>query len=382
MSNPPLVAVNGMLLRRPYSGVETSILQLAAALARFGSARYAFHVPSDFEAAQLPAGRMDLRPCPRLTPSRTQRILYEQFALPEAIAREGAALLHAPGYIAPLRCGVPVVLTVYDVIALRRPGLCTLSNRLHYRLMLPLSLRRAARIVVPSDATRRDVVRMLPHCSPRVRVVPLGVRDEFHAPPDPARRAAVRGTYALPAKFILFVGKLEPKKNLVRLVEVFHALRAAGDIDHKLVLAGPRGWGGETLDARIRALGLGGEVVTPGFIADADLPAVYELADLFVFPSLYEGFGIPPLEAMARGVPVACSDRGALPETVGSAAAIFDPDDGAAMGRALRELLTNPARRRECIALGHARAAQFTWRRHAETVDALYREVLAEAGRV
>jgi len=296
------------------------------------------------------------------------------------MGRDGIDLLHAPGYIAPLASGVPVVLTVYDLIALRHPRWCKRSNALHYGLMLPPSVRKAARIIVPSEATRRDVAERFPAASPKVRVIPLGVGEQYRRLADrgAVRRACDR--YGLPERFILFVGTQEPKKNVPGLLRAFQLLRSGGSCAHKLALAGRRGWGRADVPARIRELGLTGEVVMTGYVPDGDLVCLYNAADLFVFPSLYEGFGLPPLEAMACGVPVVCSTAGGLADVVAGAALTAEPGDAPALAAAMREGLTDAALRGRLAAAGAERAAQFTWRRHAEQVERLYREVLLISG--
>jgi glycosyltransferase involved in cell wall biosynthesis len=178
-------------------------------------------------------------------------------------------------------------------------------------------------------------------------------------------------------RFILFVGRHEPKKNLVRLVESFHRLKTAERLPHRLVLAGGEGWGCAGLERRIRELGLEGDVVRPGFVPAEDLVRLYNMAELFVFPSLYEGFGLPPLEAMACGTPVVCGNRGALPEVAGGAALCVDPEDTAAIADAMSRALRDGPARERLVAAGLARAAEFTWRRTAAATEAFLREIYA-----
>lgn len=369
------IAVNGMLLSRRSSGVEVSILNLARALSRFGSEDYLFYVPARFPERK-PEGT-HFRTIKTGVPAhfRPARILWEQFVLPEIISRERVDLLHAPGYIAPLRANVPVVITLYDIIALLFPGWCKVSNYLHYRIFLPLSVKKAAGIIVPSDFTGRDVVKRFPVAENKVRVIHLGVNSDFRVIRDDDRFSLLRKKYDLGEKFILFVGKQEPKKNLVRLVEAFHGLRSQGSIRHKLVVAGEKGWQCSPIFRRIRELGLQAEVVFTGFIPPEELPYMYNMADLFVFPSLYEGFGLPPLEAMACGVPVVCSNRGAIPEVVGDAALLFNPLDIPGMAGAMKEAITNHQVRRDLVNKGMERAKLFSWQKTAEATEHFYREV-------
>jgi glycosyltransferase involved in cell wall biosynthesis len=367
------IAVNGMLLGELRSGVEISILGLARALAQFGREDYVFYVPRNAPGPDLAGPRFRTLRIGIPTRSRPLRIAWEQAALPRRLIRDGVAVLHAPGYVAPAAARVPVVATVYDAIALTHPEWCTALNRLHYRLLVPLTVRRARFVAVPSEATRAALVDRLGIGPAKIRIVPLGVDERFAPIHDAARLAQVRQKYALPPRFILFAGRQDPRKNLERLIESFAALKAAG-LPHDLVLAGRDGRGTAAVRAAVRRLGLAGSVRFPGFVPTEDLAGLYNTAELFVFPSLYEGFGLPPIESMACGVPVVTSRGGAIPEVVGDAAQLVDPTDGAALARAVLEALNNGDLRRRLAAAGLERAARFTWRRAAEAMDRCYRE--------
>lgn len=379
------IAFNGMLLARQVAGVQTAIANLASALARHGQADYTFYLPASAPALLPPSPRCRVRRCRVPARVRGLRILWEQLWLPRLARRDGADLLHAPGYVAPLAARLPVVITVYDLIALLHPEWCTRANAAHFRLLLPPSVRKAAGIIVPSAVSGRDLAARFPAAAARTRVIPLAVGDAFHAASGLTQEhlAARRAALGLPERFILFVGQLEPKKNVPTLLRAFRTLRDAG-LPHRLVLAGHRGWGWPAVERTLAELGLAEAVVVTGRVADADLPALYRLAELFVFPSLYEGFGLPPVEAMACGVPTIVSDRGSLPEVAGDAARIVDPTDAAALARALHDLLTDAGLRARCVARGRAHAARYTWRATALATEAFYRDVLAaraDAGR-
>lgn len=368
------VAIDGMLVGRRFSGVEESIANLARALAVSGTHDYTLYTRAARLFGTPPSDRWRLGSSRWPVGNRAVRILWEQAVLPVRLRRERIDVLHAPGYVAPVLAPVPVVLTVYDLIAIRHPGLCTRSNAWHYRALLRLSAGKAAAIIVPSAATRDDLARYLPSVAGRIRVIPLGIAARFRSEPDAAARAAVGAKYGIRGPCILFVGRTEPKKNLVRLVESYALLRQSGDISHPLVLAGIPSWDQARVERAVRARGLGGQVIFTGFVPHEELPALYRLADAFVFPSLCEGFGLPPLEAMACGVPVVVSDRGSLPEVTGGAALAVDPLDPGAMAEALRTVLRRPEVRRDLAARGLARAREFTWERAAAATEAVYTE--------
>ncbi len=365
------IALNGLLLSRSFSGVEIAILNLAQALAEHGSEDYTLYVPGRFPLPPIEGKRLTMRRTWMPTHYRPVRILWEQLMLPRLLAVGGFDIVHAPGYLAPLLTRTPVVITVYDIIALQFPGWCRPSNRINYGVMLPRAIRKAAGIIVPSEATRRDLVACFPSAAGKTHTIPLAADDEFGKPTDPAKREAVRRRYDLPEKFILFVGNVEPKKNLERLVEAHGELRKRGHT-HTLVIAGNVAWGLCDLPGRVRELGLQDSVVFTGVVPPEDLPSLYSLADVFVFPSLYEGFGLPPLEAMAAGVPVVASNRASLPEVTGDAAVLVDPLQVTSIANAIQEVLTSGELRKHLKAKGWQRTRMFTWAETARATEAFY----------
>lgn len=384
------IAIDGMLLGRRSSGVEGSISNLVQALVSAGNHDYCLFtsckVGRPFLADQVgqkcPTYSGDSQKTCRITVAtrwpvrfRPIRILWQQLALPLAVARGGFDLLHAPGYVAPLLARGPVVLTLYDALALTHPGLCTPGNRWHYRFMVPLSVRRADAVIVPSETTRRDVERVMPWAADRIRVIPLGIENRFNVLHDGGAEQRLQAAYGLSGPYILFVGGLEPKKNVVRLVDAFRLLRQRRDLTHRLVIAGTWSWDRAAVERAIRAAGLEQTVVLPGFVPSDLLPALYRGAELFAFPSLYEGFGLPPLEAMACGTPVIVSNRGALPEIAGPAALVVDPLSAADIAGAMEAALTQRDVRTDLIARGLRHAAGFTWARTAASTEAVYADV-------
>lgn len=373
------VAYNAMLLGSRRSGVENCILQLARTLAKLGTHDYVVYVPSDFKGEDFSSERLQVRRA--AIPARFQplRILWEQFVLPGKSQRDGADVLHAPGYIAPMASSLPVVATMYDLIALQYPRWCRVGNRLHYGAALPLSARKARRIIAPSMVTRMAIVDRL--CVPErlVDVISPGIDDCFTPLGNSAADSEIVGKHRIPRPYILFVGNLEPKKNVGSLIEAFRRLKTAAGIAHSLVIAGRSGWNCSSLFRLVTKLDMRREVIFTGFIPAEELPAIYRCADLFVFPSWYEGFGLPPLEAMACGVPAIVSNRGALPETVGDAALTVDPADVPAITQAMRVVLDRRELRDSLVERGLERASRFAWRGAAAATDRTYEE--ARAGR-
>lgn len=284
-----------------------------------------------------------------------------------------AALFHATEHLLlPLR-GVPTVLTVHDLIFRHLPQYHKPLNRWYLNLTMPLYCRRATRIIAISEATRRDLIAAYGLPAEKIRVV-YEAADERFCPQPPEVVAALRAAYGLPERYVLFVGTIEPRKNLDRLLAAFETIYAAGESD-ALVIAGKRGWLYDDFFARLERSSARQAVLFPGFVADEDLPALYAGAQTLVLPSLYEGFGLPVLEAMACGTPVICSNSSSLPEIAGAAALLVDPADIAALATALSRVLTDPALREQMAAAGLVQAARFSWGQTAAATLAVYREL-------
>jgi len=288
-------------------------------------------------------------------------------------------LYHGTNYVAPWWSRAPVVLTVHDLTVRLFPDTHPWRRRAIHAL-LPARCRRAARVIADSGATRDDLVRLCGVPAARVEVVPLAA-DHLGPSPDEAGRAAVLRRHGLPERFTLYLGALEPRKNLAALVGAFASLRAAG-VGRALVLAGAGAAGhvGALREAARRAgLREGADLWLPGPIDDADLPALYAACDAFVYPSLYEGFGLPPLEAMACGAPVVAARGSSLEEVFAGAALLADPQDPAALRDALGRVLGDPMLRAELAARGRARAAARGWDDVARDTLAVYERVWKEA---
>jgi glycosyltransferase involved in cell wall biosynthesis len=285
-----------------------------------------------------------------------------------------ARLFHATEHLLlPLR-GVPTVLTVHDLIFRHLPEHHKPLNRWYLNLSLPLYCRRATHLIVVSEQTRADVQAAYGVPDAKISVIPEAA-DAHFAPASAEALAAVRARYGLPERYLLTVGTLEPRKNLVRLLAAWAPLYQAGEAP-ALVVAGKPGWLNDAFYAALEGSPARVGVRLTGYVDDDLLPALYSGAELFVLPSVYEGFGLPPLEAMASGAPVACSDIPALREVAGEAALYFDPRQPEAIRAVLSEAWRRPDLRAELRARGLARARQFSWERAARETRAVYEGVL------
>jgi glycosyltransferase involved in cell wall biosynthesis len=362
-----------MLLGGRQSGVETAVEGLCRGLCDVAGPHQILvaHRPG-FDGLALRCAGVVPRAAPWWSQSRPGRILYEHLALPEVCRQWGADVLHGPGYVLPAGWRGPSVVTVYDALAVTHPEWCKPANALHLRRALAASVRRAGRVVVPSEVVREEVVEALRAPAERVRVVPLGISHEM-TPAGEWAVAVVRRAHDLPERYLLWVGNLEPKKNLPDTLRAFEL--AARHIPHDLVLAGARGWRCEPILAALNASPVAGRIRWLGYVPESHLAGLYSGAELLVHWSLYEGAGLTPLEAMACGTPAVVSDGGALPELAGQVAPVVPLGDPADLAEVVVALAQDREQRADLARRGLEYVKQFTWQEHARKVVALYEEV-------
>ena len=312
---------------------------------------------------------------------RIARILWEHTQLPRLAEKHRLDLLHCLSYICPLRrASVPYVVTVHDTIAIDHPQWCKKTNALYFRLVMKATVQRASCVVSLSNCTADDLKRNFRLPSSKIRTIYPGTDNIFNQRSDSRRRAEVRMRYRLPERYILYVGNIEPKKNIGTLLRVQRRIREMG-LAHKLVVVGKRSWRAQAELAEMDRDVASGNVVPAGYVERKDLPLVYNMADVFVFPSLYEGFGFPPLEAMASGTPVVSSSMGALAETVNDAALIVEPCDVQQIAEAVASLIADPSLREKHVRKGLQQSRLFDWEKTAGETLSVYREVVEAHGR-
>jgi glycosyltransferase involved in cell wall biosynthesis len=297
---------------------------------------------------------------------------WDQVTLPRQLVSDRVSAFLSPYYKGPLLASCPVVLTIHDLFFLDYPGRRQPVYRAVMTRVARLYARRATAIIADSEYSRRSIVERLGVSPERVSVIPVALGAEFK--PTPLGEG-VRSRYALVPPYILYVGNFRPHKNVPRLIRAYAALPEPLRATYCLVLAGGDRRHLPELLELARGLGVAARVLFPGLIDDRDLPALYSGCALFVLPSLEEGFGLPALEAMACGAPVAAANRAALPEVVGPAALLFDPEDEGAITKAMVEVLLRHDLREDLGRRGLARAREFSPDRTAGAVLALLREV-------
>lgn len=303
------------------------------------------------------------------------RIAWEQTALSLASMRERLDLLHCPVNVRPLVSPCPTIITIHDLIFLRYPENFKPAKRRYLKAMTTWSARHATHIIAVSEATRRDTIDLLGVRPNNVTTVHNGVSEQFKRLPDETRLKFIRDKQ-LASRVILYIGTLEPRKNLVTLLRAFAAISeepACSDVT--LVIGGSKGWYYQEIFSTAKHLGLTarGRVRFLGRVPDDELPMWYNIASIFAYPSLYEGFGLPALEAMACGAPVVVSNTSCFPEVVGNAGVLLDPRDVRSWAESIRQLLANPEAAAELGKKGLVQAANFSWERSARKTAEVYR---------
>lgn len=368
------IALDLTPLMRVETGVDRYLLNLVQALAVTDQENEYLLLVNPGDQARLPdVDRSRWSIVPVHAESRWRRLAFQQLGLPRRLRQEGVEVLHSPSFLLPLRApGLQQVLSVHDITFFTEPQV---HNRVRrscwFRWLVARSIDRADHIVVPSEWVRDTLLRFRGSRDPAtVHVVEHGLDPRFRGAAQQPAGTTPRAS-GLPRNYILSVGTLEPRKNLLRLVEAYRTLLQGG-FDWHLVLAGQWGWHMSELRRTLKDPALAGRVHVTGYLPHDDLLRVYAGAGMLVYPSIAEGFGFPPLEAMALGVPVIVSNASALGELYGDAALTVEPTDIPGMATAIRRLAADPALREDCRRRGLELARRFTWEKAALKTLAVY----------
>ena len=383
------IGVNALFLQTPATGSGQYLIHLLNALAEID--RQNEYILLGATPRKNPPIQSSLERFPYLVSpvpalarrnENIEKLVWEQLTGPAAARKAGVDLLHIPYFAPPLFPRTPAVVTIHDVIPLRLPLYRAGAGVEVYMRLVAQAASKAALIITVSQHARQDIMDVLHVPASRIRVIYEAAGDEYAPVTDPTVLATARSRYGLGEEYIFYLGGLDQRKNVLQLVRAFaHLYRQLENPDLQLFISGnpDKGKKGPLFpDPRPVAAELGVEnKIIYRFVEEEDKPAVYSGASLFVFPSLYEGFGLPPLEAMSCGAPVICSNRTSLPEVVGDAAISVDPDDFQAMTEAMRSILTDSTLRDNLRARSLQRAAQFSWHKAATETLAVYEEALA-----
>ncbi len=315
----------------------------------------------------------NFRACPERAGNYSVR---EQLSIPIDVWRARPHLFHAPHYVLPPLTPGKTIVTIHDCIHLRFPQyLPHRGAHLYAKVFLSSAARKAARVITVSEASKRDIVQFLHTPADKVEVVYNGF-DERLTAPSAEDEARVRDRFQLDAPFVLYAGNIKPHKNVDRLIEAFAELRRRGLENVKLLIIGDDISKYSNLRRLVHRHQLHQQVRFLGFVSTDTLAALYQLAQVFVFPSLYEGFGLPPLEAMANGTPVITSNVSSLPEVVGDAALLIDPMDSGSIADAMHRVLTDPVLRADLVRRGRERVKAFSWERSVARTHQIYMDVM------
>jgi glycosyltransferase involved in cell wall biosynthesis len=286
-------------------------------------------------------------------------------------------IIHNPTHVQIfLKFHQKYIVTVHDIVPFISLDRCRIGRQLVYKLFFQRTLKTADKIIAVSNSTKNDLINYFNIPEEKIRVILLAADEKFKPLSNKEIKEA-KQKYNLNFPFILYVGTLEPRKNIPSLIKAFYKLKKK-TLQYKLVITGKKGWKYKEIFETIDKLNLQNDVVFTGYVSDDDLPALYNAADLFVYPSIYEGFGLPPLEAMACGTPVITSNTSSLPEVVGDAGIMIDPPDVDGLADAMHEVLTNEGLRANMIKKGLGRAKMFSWEKCARETLEVYEEVYDE----
>jgi alpha-1,3-rhamnosyl/mannosyltransferase len=384
------VGLNAAALAAPRTGIGNYVVHLQAALATSGDVELLSFTGGQWHAGVSAAPQSFARNAvihrlrslakPLLPLLRRLRHAQQQRVFARGAARRAIDVYHEPNYV-PFVADVPTVITVHDLSWLRHPETHPPDRVRWLMRAMPAAIERASAIIVDSDFTRGEMQAAFPRSADRLHTVHLGVDGSFHPREAKDTATALARLGLAHGEYVLTVGTLEPRKNVEHVLDAYVRLPARLRDRYALAVAGAPGWRAHRLTRQLRALAASGHVRFLAGVAQDDLPTLYAGAAAFVFPSLYEGFGLPPLEALASGVPVLVSQRTALPEVVGDAAVMLDPQRSDLTAQRIEALLDDPALAATLRERGMKRAAQFTWASCAQKTIAVYRAALQAASR-
>ena len=354
------VLLDAHMVGEQETGNETYIVNLSRGLVDVhGTDTFIVAAAHPEEVAPIVAGDSRFTVVP-VSANPFRRLCWD---LPRLASAYRPAVLYV-SYAGPVITSCPMAVAVHDVSYKRHPAWFSPRDRVVLNTGVGMTVRRARAVITLSEFSRREIVRFYPAASARVHAVHLAPGQEFVATGQYADQE-VRARLGIETPYILAVGSLQPRKNLVRLLHAFASLANRADFRHRLVFTGKVAWQGEDVDAEMVRLGLASRVIRTGYVPPTDLPALYRGADVFVYPSLYEGFGLPVLEAMACGTPVIASSTSAVAEVAGDAARLVDPLSTEDLAAAIDELCVSPDERRRYREKGLARSREFSWTRTA-----------------
>jgi glycosyltransferase involved in cell wall biosynthesis len=375
-----VIGMDARAMARQPTGVGRYVRNLARALSRLEEApELRLYLPEQGAAAAIGEAREEVLRTPAALRGLDNMFTWTHARLPLHLARRPVDLLHGTFYTLPALCPCPAVVTIHDITFDLRPDWFTPRARLALSGFAASSARKARHVLTVSECSRRDILQRYGLPPDRVTAIPLAPDPDLERVEDPGRVAAARMAHDLPPRYLLHVGAITPRRNIPRLLEAFARAREEGS-DLALALAGPVEEPAPALEPILRRLGIERWVRRLGYVPPGDLPPLYSGALAVVYPSLYEGFGLPVVEAMACGTPVMAARTSCFPEVAGDAALLVDPEDVEAMAAGLRALVKDPVLRERLARAGRERAARFSWQATARGTLDVYRRALRGSG--
>ncbi len=308
------------------------------------------------------------------TVSKNSKIIRLSLSLPYELAKNNLDLVHIC-MVPPLFCPQKYIMTVHDLAPFIHPELFPKKILLRLNPLLKRGIKRAAKIIAVSETTKRDVIRLFGIDEHKIAVIYHGIDSQYKSCEDKKEAVTILKKYGISDKYILYVGRIQARKNILRLIRAFQLLKQKTRLEHKLVLVGKMMWESKDINKEIDKLDIREDLILTDHASYSDLPCFYNKADAFIYPSLFEGFGLPPLEAMACGTPAIVSNVTSIPEVVGDAALFVDPYDISSIAEGMEKLLSNDNLKKDLIKRGFHRAKQFSWKETAKKTLSVYEQV-------
>lgn len=309
------------------------------------------------------------------------RLLREHILMPLFYKKEGLDIIHNPKSAISVFKPCKTVVTIFDLIPVTHPETEKWMARIYWSVQIPVAARHADFIITSSEFAKKEIISRYGTSEDRIKVIPIAYNSHCRPIKPSSEMDQIKDKYNMPEKYILYVGTIQPRKNIGTLIKSYSSLVKKGLTDHKLVITGRKGWLYGPLFELIKEEGMEENIVFTGFVPDEELPYIYNGADLFIYLSLFEGFGIPPLEAMACGVPVICSNTTSLPEVAGDAGTLVDPMDQEGVENEILKVLTTPSLQNDMKKKGLIQAEKFSWERTARETLQVYKDVVSGLGR-
>ena len=367
------IGINARYIQSPY-GIATYLLNLILNLKKIDNKNeYVLFFSGDRPIPEVILGAgfdYDISKIP--TSNQILKLLWPHLYLPYVIKKNKIDLFHESSFIAPVFKRCPTVITVYDIAYLYIPSCFTYRQKLYFRSLLSGSIKRSDLIIAISENTKKDIINNFAVSPDKVQLVYGGVDETFRPFEDREELERIRKVYKIKGDFILSVSGITPRKNFIRLIKAFKLLKDQRKIDAQLVVVGGKGWSYEGVFREVALSGLEEEVIFCGYVPKEHLLCLYNMADVFVFPSLYEGFGLPILEAMACATPVVASNASSMPEVCGEAALMVDPHNIEELASAISEVRDNVYLRQALVEKGLEQVNKFSWKKTAEETLAAY----------